>query len=64
MSLSFKLYTLRSLLNELARLTIVTIVKRASSFNRDLRVASLLSAGVDNEKALELDNRIFFHTSA
>ena len=30
--------TLRSLLNELARLTIKTIVKRASSFNRDLRV--------------------------
>ena len=33
--------TLRSLLNELARLTIVTIVKRASSFNRDLRVAKI-----------------------
>ena len=31
-------FTLRSLLNELARLTIVTIVKQASSFNRDLRV--------------------------
>ena len=30
--------TLRSLLNKLARLTIVTIVKRATSFNRDLRV--------------------------
>ena len=30
--------TLRSLLNELAHLTIVTIVKQASSFNRDLRV--------------------------
>ena len=27
-------------------------------------VASLLSTGVDNEKALELDNRIFFHISA
>ena len=30
--------TLRSLLNEVALLTIVTIVKRASLFNRDLRV--------------------------
>ena len=30
--------TLRSLINELARLTIVTIVKHASLFNRDLRV--------------------------
>ena len=30
--------TLRSLLNELACLTIVTIVKQASSFDRDLRV--------------------------
>ena len=28
------------------------------------RVASLFSMGVDNEKALELDNRIFFHISA
>ena len=30
--------TLRSLLNELARLTVFSTVKRASSFNRDLRV--------------------------
>ena len=28
-------------LNEQARLTIVTIVKRASSFNRDLRVIKI-----------------------
>ena len=34
--------TLRSLLNELDRLTIVTIFKRASSFNRDLRVVQLV----------------------
>ena len=34
--------TLRSLLNELAGLTIVTIVKPASSFNRDLRVPCVL----------------------
>ena len=34
--------TLRSLLNELACLKIVTIVKQASSFNRDLRVANNL----------------------
>ena len=33
-----RLTTLRSLLNELAGLTIQTIVKQASSFNRDLRV--------------------------
>ena len=31
-------YTLRSLLNEVARLRIVTFLKRASSFNRNLRV--------------------------
>ena len=30
--------TLRSLLNELAHLRVVTIVKRASLFNRDLMV--------------------------
>ena len=30
--------TLRSLLNELARLTVFSTVKQASSFNRDLRV--------------------------
>ena len=32
--------TLRSLLNELARLRIVTVFKQASLFNRDLRVNS------------------------
>ena len=30
--------TLRSLLNELARLTVMNTVKQASLFNRDLRV--------------------------
>ena len=35
--------TLRSLLNELARLRIVTILKRASSFNRDMRVRQTAS---------------------
>ena len=34
--------TLRFLLNELAGLRIVTILKRASSFNRDLRVGRQL----------------------
>ena len=33
--------TLRSLLNELARLTVLNTVKQASSFNRDLRVAHM-----------------------
>ena len=34
--------TLRSLLNELACLTVLNTVKRASLFNRDLRVPCLL----------------------
>ena len=38
--------TLRSHLNELARLRILTIVKRASSFNRDLRVLPHLMRSV------------------
>ena len=35
---NLEVVTLRSLLNELACLTVDTIVKRASSFNRDLRL--------------------------
>ena len=33
--------TLMSLLNELARLTVLNTLKRASSFDRDLRVATI-----------------------
>ena len=39
MPISSDLDTLRSLLNKLARLTVLNTVKRASSFIRDLRVA-------------------------
>ena len=41
------LATLRSLLNELARLTIVTTLKRASLFKRDLRVTEMTQGPVN-----------------
>ena len=59
LSFNSSVSTLRSLLNKLARLTIVTIVKQARSFNRDLRVIWKINfrlwaveswAGLDCEK--------------
>ena len=41
--------TLRSLLNELARLTPNLDIKRASSFNRDLRVGKGSQTSLTNE---------------
>ena len=40
------LLTLRFLLNELARLTVLNTVKRASLFNRDLRVLTEMLQGL------------------
>ena len=40
------------------------VLKGLLHFVAFFHVASLFSMGVDNEKALELDNRIIFHISA
>ena len=48
------LRTLRSLLNELARLRIVTTLKRVSSFNRDLRVMEIQSYKTHNSESINL----------
>ena len=54
--------TLRSLLNELARLTVFSTVKRASSFNRDLRVCAIF---LENLNFNDWENRsvMFFSAS-
>ena len=46
--------TLRSLLNELARLTVFSTVKRASSFNRDLRVVCVSFGKSNMHSTLEI----------
>ena len=46
-----------SLLNELARLTVFSAVKRASSFNRDVRVSSLFLVGTRHRTEFRLQKQ-------